>query len=304
MKQNSFPLIRGRNRSPLNRFVPKSAEYRSLLLIVVMSMLGCSNEPQMQTADEIFSSELDKRRIKYSVTSDGLYEIEVDEQSMTVSLENVRRNYRRDRNVDPILQLVDQVATDSFSKIPSWNDVRPFVRYSLESSENDELSEEVLSTRVTENLNQIFVYTSADRSRIRWINQSALDSWQIAGEQVVHQAEQNMAAIIAETEFEVERFDGNTLGMISTKETPFKASLILSPAFRDLVSASHGWPVYVVIPCRDFAYVIRTDNRDLLSRLGGVVLKEYHTSGYPLTKDVLEVSDRGIAVIATFPEHQ
>jgi hypothetical protein len=101
---------------------------------------------------------------------------------------------------------------------------------------------------------------------------------------------------------EVEVIDGNKLGMISTKETAFKASLILSPAFRDLVSPTHSWPVYVVVPCRDFAYVIRNDNRDFLGRLGSVVLKEYRNSGHPITKDALEVSENGITAIGTYPE--
>ena len=74
----------------------------------------------------------------------------------------------------------------------------------------------------------------------------------------------------------------------STEETPFKASLILSPAFRELVSPKLGWPVFVVVPCRDFAYVISGEDRDLLGRLGGVVVKEYQNSGYPITKDVLK----------------
>jgi hypothetical protein len=90
--------------------------------------------------------------------------------------------------------------------------------------------------------------------------------------------------------------------MISTEETPFKASLILSPAFRDLVSPTHGWPVYVVVPCRDFAYVVRDDDRDFLGSLGGVIIDEYRKSGYPITKDVLQVSDHGVAAIGTFPE--
>jgi hypothetical protein len=76
----------------------------------------------------------------------------------------------------------------------------------------------------------------------------------------------------------------------------------LSPAFRDLVSPTHGWPVYVVVPCRDFAYVIRNDNRDFLGRLGSVVIKEYRNSGHPITKDVLEVSNDGITAIGTYPE--
>ena len=88
--------------------------------------------------------------------------------------------------------------------------------------------------------------------------------------------------------------------MLSTEETPFKASLILSPAFRELVSPTLGWPVYVVVPSRDFAFVIRREDRDFLDRLGHVVVREYDNSGYSITTDVLEVSDDGIKAIGSF----
>ena len=90
--------------------------------------------------------------------------------------------------------------------------------------------------------------------------------------------------------------------MISTSETPFKASLILSPAFRDLVSPTHGWPVNVVAPCRDFVYVIREDNRELLGRIGRVVVEEYRKASYRITKDVLQITDEGVTAIGTYAE--
>ena len=101
---------------------------------------------------------------------------------------------------------------------------------------------------------------------------------------------------------ETEDVDGNLLGMISTQITEFKASLVLSAGFRSLVEPTHGWPVLVVLPCRDFAYVVRCDNQEFVGRLGQVVVDEYNQSGYPITKDVLQVSDDGIKAIGTFPD--
>jgi hypothetical protein len=124
----------------------------------------------------------------------------------------------------------------------------------------------------------------------------------VTSRDVVQQAESNMAEIVANTQLEVDEIDGHKLGMLSTEETPFKASLILSPAFRDLVAPTLDWPVYVVVPCRDFAYVLRKSDREFLGRLGGVVVKEYRNSGYPITRDVLEVSDEGIKAIGTYPD--
>lgn len=254
----------------------------------------------MKTADDIFCSELEKRGIEYVVAADGRYEVQVGDRTLHVSLDNVRRDYQRDGEADVIIRFADQLSTDFFTETPSWEAVQPYVRYSLEPSDYESGFDDVVCTVVNDALNQVFVYTPPDGSRITWISESRLDEWGVTREQVVQQAEQNMAAIIRETKFEIEEMDGNKLGMLSTQETPFKASLILSPAFRDLVSPTHGWPVYVVVPCRDFAFVIPSDSRDFLGRLGPTVLREYDNSGYPITQDVLEVSDDGITAVGTF----
>ena len=223
--------------------------YRSLMILLVLVLLGaCSNGVQMHTADDIFRSELDERGIGYSVTPEGLYEVQLHDQTVTVSLENIRRNYDRDSDADAIVRFVDTVDADFFAETPPWDDVRLYVRYSLEPSDYGTGFDDVLFNAVSDELNQVFVYTPADGSRITWINESMLYDWNVTRERVVQQAEENMAAIVADTRLEVEEIDGDKLGLISTDETPFKASLILSPAFRNLVSPTHGWPVYVVVP--------------------------------------------------------
>jgi hypothetical protein len=94
-----------------------------------------------------------------------------------------------------------------------------------------------------------------------------------------------MNQLIANTTLEIEEFDGVKLGMLSTNDTPFNASLILTNRFRELVIPTHGWPVFVVAPTRDFVYVISRADSDFLGRLGAVVLQEYNNSGHPVTAD-------------------
>lgn len=256
----------------------------------------------MRVADDIFRSELERRGIAYSITPTGLYEVQVDDQTAMVSLENIRRNYDRDGDAYAIVRFVDQIHLEK--DIPGWDDVRPYVRYSLEPSNYETGFDGVLLETISDELNKVFVYTLADGSRITWINESMLKDWAVTREQVVQQAEDNMAAIVEQTKFEVKEIDGMKLGMILTDETPFKASLILSRAFRHIVEPTHGWPVLAVVPCRDFAYIIREDDRELLSRLGRVVVDEYRNSGHPITRDVLLVADEGITATGTFPESE
>jgi hypothetical protein len=68
-----------------------------------------------------------------------------------------------------------------------------------------------------------------------------------------------------------------------------------------VVQPKIGWPVYVVIPSRDFVYLFSVQDGELIPRIGSVVVEEYKESGYPLTTDVLEISDTGIEPIGTFP---
>jgi hypothetical protein len=252
----------------------------------------------MKTADRIFSAELEKRGIAYIITIEGLYEIQIHSQTVIVNLENIRRNYERDSDADAIVRFIDKIDTDFFTETPSWDEVRQYVRYSLEPS-NEELKE-IIFNPINDKLNQVFVYTSVDGSRITSIDKSMIDNWGISREQIAYQAEKNMEIILAETKFEIEDIDGNKLGMLSTTEIAFKAALILSDTFRNLVAPNHGWPVYVVVPCRDFIYVVSEESLDFFSCLGSIVIDEYRKSGYPITIDVLQVSDDGIAAIGTY----
>ncbi len=171
----------------------------------------------MSTADEIFRSELEKRRIEYSSTQDGRYEVRLDDHTVTISLENLRRNYDRDGDADAIARFAEGLVSDFFAETPSWEEVRPHVRYSLEPSDYETGFDDVLFSAVSDELNQVFVYTPADGSRITWMNESLLTEWGVTRDQVVRQAEENMAAILADAELEVREISGS--GSLRNRDT-------------------------------------------------------------------------------------
>lgn len=111
-----------------------------------------------------------------------------------------------------------------------------------------------------------------------------------------------MSVLLNKSELKVDEIESVKLGLLSSKELSFKASMILSPNFREFISPDLGWPVFVVAPCRDFIYILPHEHKEFLGRLGRVVIDEYNNSGYPITKDVLEISDNGIKAILTFSE--
>jgi hypothetical protein len=63
-------------------------------------------------------------------------------------------------------------------------------------------------------------------------------------------------------------------------DSALKASFIFAPGFKRFVEADLGWPLLVVIPCRDFIYIISQEDDALLSAMGIVVQREFRESGY------------------------
>jgi hypothetical protein len=278
---------------------------RFVLAITVLFAIGCIDSTPMTkssnlTADKLFQIELANRELPFTVTDDGLYRIQIGDVTATVNLENIRRNYERDNDADAIVRFAKQLDVDMFDDIPDWKSVKSHLRFSIEPSDYETGFDDTLHEIVSDELVKVFVFTPPDGSRISWITHSMLAEWKVTREAVVDQADANMNQVIANTKLEIEEIDGVKLGMLSMRDTPFKASLILTKRFRELVSPTHGWPVYVVAPTRDFVYIIPRADHDFLGRLGAVVLREYNDSGHPVTADVLEVGDEGVTAIGSF----
>src|SRR5262245_13335531 len=115
--------------------VKKTLSHGTLMIALLVLAMGCGKGQQMKTADDIFRAELNKRGIVASKTPKGLYEIHIHGEPLTVSLESVQRNFNRDRNPAAVIEFVDQLITNLPAETPSWNEVRPFVRYCLEPSD-------------------------------------------------------------------------------------------------------------------------------------------------------------------------
>lgn len=252
------------------------------------------------TVDEIFESALERRGIEYSINEEGLYVVEFGELSAAISLDNIRRDYERDHDIGAIEDFAEQIDLEVFGEDPSWEEVRPLLRYSLEPSDYESGLEDALHEVVSASLLKVFVYIPEDCSRITWITNQAVANWGVSADEVKAAANSNMDQIARSTTLEIQDAGGVELGSLDLEETPFKASLILSPEFKSLVAPTHGWPVLVVAPARDFVFVLAKSNKSFLGRLGGVVLREYQESGHPITAEVLEVGDNGITAIGSF----
>lgn len=227
---------------------------------------------------------------------DGRFEVEVGNGRCMVSLENLAKDFARDRDAGRVGRFVDAVLS-SF-QLPLWQQAQAGTRFAGEPS--DQEFGDAIYDRLTDSLCRVLAYVDADESLITWLTASELKKWNRSRTAVTKVASQNMAAMLRETPIEIETVDQFRLGMFATN-SPFKASLLLSPNLKDVLQPTLGWPVYAVIPCRDFAYVFPETDRDLIPRLGGVVVREFTESAYPISTEVFLVSDDGMKAIGKFP---
>lgn len=261
--------------------------------------------PSRPTADELFQRELTERGLSFAIEESGIYRIEIGTVTASVSLDNIRRNYVRDKDPEAIARFAEQLKADFFGEIPDWKTAKRGVRFSLEPSDYASGFQDTLHDVLTDNLVKVFVVTPPDGSRISWISNSMVSKWGTTPDAVRREAAKNMDKLASETVLEIDDVDGVKLGMLSTTDTPFKASLILTKKFRSIVKPVLGWPVLAVAPARDFVFVLSLEDRGFLGRLGKVVLREFKESGHPITAEVLEVGDHGIKAIGSFaPRNQ
>jgi hypothetical protein len=145
------------------------------------------------------------------------------------------------------------------------------------------------------------VLTDSSEGRITWLTPSTLAKWGTTREEIETAASENMDRLLAGKRLEVHEIDGMKVGMVPL-DSVFKASEIFAPGFKTFVASDLEWPVLAVLPCRSFIYVFSEKDKALLNRMGAVAQREYRESGYPITMEVLRISDEGIEAVGTFPE--
>jgi hypothetical protein len=270
----------------------------ALLFVVAWSAFPAAAERRRRAsaraARKTFEAELRRRGVKFRrQDEDGVYVVEVRGTPTTINLVNVAR----DGDPEVIRRFVDRVLSPM--EIPPWPEARRLLYWSAESADH-EFSGDVICEPVSDGVDRVLVVTDREGRNILYVPPELLAEWSVSEEEVGSAATENLGRLL-----EGKRalpLDGlePKLG-IAPITSPFKASIIFSPRFKEFVS-DIGWPVLVVIPCRDFLYVIAEADRALLDRMGRVVQDLYRTSGYPITTKVLRVSDEGIEAIGAFSE--
>lgn len=244
-----------------------------------------------------FIRELKRRGIPVLAQLPGdSYLIQILGAECIVCLDSLRRNVRRDKNPNAVSNFIDSLLATR-AELPPWLEAASGIRYSAEASDYD--FGNTLQTAVTPAMSRVLVFANAGESYVSWLTPNHLASWGISRSVLESHAAANMDFLLGSVVLEVQSVAGFQLAMFST-DSIFKASLLFSPGLKSFVSRL-GWPVFIVAPCRDFVYVF-TD-KELIPRLGEIVMREFNDSGHPVTPEVLQVSDSGITALGTFGAH-
>jgi uncharacterized protein YtpQ (UPF0354 family) len=246
---------------------------------------------------EMFEGELRKRGLAFEVDKDsGRHAIEVNGCRILISLDNLRRDFAKDRDVTRISRFVDAVVASARDAEPDFSTDRLY--WCLESNDYEEPAD--FRFRVSDRLDRVLVHLSPDERLVTWVTPDTLTSMSISQSNAEARAFENLAQVLRKATIESEHIDGVKLCFVNTP-LPFKASLILAPNLREVMEPVVGWPLMAVVPDRNFLYLWAARYKDFVQRLGSVVVREYLQASYPLTTEVFEITDDGCRTAGEFP---
>jgi hypothetical protein len=248
-------------------------------------------------ANAIFEKELSRRGFSFVREDENTYRVHLERWEITANLVNVRRNAERDQDPDAIRRFVDKVLETFPSTRLPWGEASGLLLWAAEPA--DQEFGDSIRVPVTDEVSRVLTLTDAGQTKVTWVTPDMCDEWGVTIEQAAAAAFINQDRLLVGIELDVAEADGKALGMVPL-DSPYKASVIFAQSFKGFVEPVLGWPVLVVVPCRDFIYVV-PDNSPLLSQMGSVVVNEFQTSGYPITTEVLRISEDGIEAIGHFP---
>lgn len=232
------------------------------------------------------------------VDDEGLIYIEQEEGEFKISLDNVRRSYEQEGNFYHLDSLINSIHNYLFEEpIPSWDDAYLNVYQSLFPADNE--WGDFIHEKVTDDFHKNYIYYK-DGQYI-WINRSQLESWGIDEFVFKKQVAFNMNTLLDETTIEItETEEGLPIAYFECPIEGLKSALLFSTDVKKKLEPVIGWPVLCVLPVRDFCYIFSTENDILIEQLASVVLNEFQNAAYPVTTEILKISDEGTEAIGKY----
>ena len=266
---------------------------------MLLGLFGCNDNKKKDFVFDEFKSQVEKNGMKIdSVDETGMIFISHDEVTSKISLDNVRRNYERDKDVSHISDLVETLISYSVKIPENWTEAKDNIYISLYP--NDDEYKEFLHTKITDEFGKVYVHS--DSGKLSWISLDDLKKWNISLADLDKQANLNADRLLSQTKISFDKIENKKLGLIEVEQTSLKGALLFAPTMKDKIKKDIGFPFYAVIPVRDFCYIFSEKDYDFFAgRIGKVVVDEYKNSGYPITTEILKFTDKGVEAVGQYP---
>lgn len=251
-----------------------------------------------QSCKDLFEQELARRDVAFTRDIEsGRHLVErADGTRVFISLDNLSREFERDEDPGRISRFVDMILTGG-SWPQSWEDARPKLFLALEPRLFAEPPD--VARKVSNQVDCIPVLSNFSIGAMTWVSRPMLEDWSVTEDAIFREATENLDQALQSATLEYREIDGKRLATISS-DLPVNAPLMLASGFRRFAEPVLGWPILVVAPARDFFYLCNARDGELIERLGGVVLQKFGSSPYPLSTELLELTDEGLRAIGEF----
>lgn len=248
-------------------------------------------------ARELFEAELIRRGVEYSATRwPGQYEVRAGRRPLRVSLDNLARQLDGgDQDAERVAWFTDQILA---AAAPA--DLTADRLYWLLQPSGD-AEQAWHRASISPQLDRVLTHVSADGVLIHWISDQHLAAMNLTTRQASERAWANLDIALRGAEISTLDAPGNVTMAVITTTLPSKASLLLAPSLREVISPVTGWPILAVAPDREFVYIWNARHRDLIPRLGPVVIREHARAPHPLATEILYISDT-IRAIGAYSE--
>lgn len=265
----------------------------------MFGLFGCKDNKNKDFVFDEFKSQIESNGMKIdSVDETGLIYISKGELTLQISLENVRRNYERDKDKSHISNLVKTLISYSIELPKNWADAKDDVYISLFPNDHD--FQEFLHTKITDEFSKVYVHNGQDK--LTWITRDDLKKWNITETELDVQSNNNADKLLKTTAITFDKIENRKLGLIEVEHTTLKGALLFAPTMKEKIKTDFGFPFYAVIPVRDFCYIFSEKDFEFFSgRIGKVVVEEYKQSGYPITTEILKFTDKGVEAVGHYP---
>ena len=298
----------------LRRFVATIADYfTSIRYRLEFCIRGRDHRMPLDRAARlcatVFERRLRTRSVWFCFDEDTeTYRTEnVDGLEGRINLSNITREIARDGNIYRAVRFADNVAFPAcFPR--DWSKVKHQVFWDIQS--NTLVGQSDLAFHLSDQTHQMPVILDVATMQIIHLDSHMLIGMAVSEETVAEAADENLSAALYNALFTIREHEGVRFAVVGCY-LPFKAALLLAPNLREIAEPILGWPLFAVIPRRNFMYLYDarcfengvTDIFEKIPGLGNVVLEEFDLGAYPLSTEIFEITDEGVRAVAEYRRH-